>query len=127
MSESPIFIKAFEMLEWLLARTQKFPKSQRFVMAKRMEDAGLGLYDELVRAARAREKADALAEADFHLERLKVYNRLCVKLELLAFNQYEHLARELDEVGRLLGGWRRSVKSKVMTREGGSDGARGDS
>ena len=42
MRESPIFLKSFEVLVWLLDHTRKFPKHQRFVMAKRMEEAALG-------------------------------------------------------------------------------------
>jgi hypothetical protein len=30
-------------------------------------------------------------------------------LELFAFNQYEHPAKELDEIGRLLGGWTKTT------------------
>ncbi len=39
--ESPLLLKSYETLVWLLRHTQKFPKSQRFVLAKRMEEAGL--------------------------------------------------------------------------------------
>ena len=31
MKESPIFIKSYEMLVWLLGRTGKFPRNQRFL------------------------------------------------------------------------------------------------
>ena len=44
-NESPIFRKSYEMLVWLLAHTRKFPKDQRFVMAKRMEEAALDFHD----------------------------------------------------------------------------------
>jgi hypothetical protein len=40
--ESPLFLKSFEMLEWLLGRARKFPKDQRFAMAKRVEVAAFG-------------------------------------------------------------------------------------
>lgn len=46
MKESPIFIKNYEMLTWLLNHTRKFPKHQRFVMARRMKDATLDFHDE---------------------------------------------------------------------------------
>ena len=53
MKESPIFIKSFEMLQWLLNHTRKFPKHQRFVMARRMEEAALDFHDEILRATRS--------------------------------------------------------------------------
>ncbi|MBW2699673.1 MAG: four helix bundle protein [Deltaproteobacteria bacterium] len=45
----------------------------------------------------------------FLMANLKMYNRLCKDLKLLAFNQYEYLAVALDEIGRLLGGWQKSL------------------
>ena len=39
IKESPIFVKTYDFVKWLLEHTIKFPKSQRFVMAKRVEEA----------------------------------------------------------------------------------------
>lgn len=99
------------MLEWLLNHTRKFPKHQRFVMAKRTEDAALSFHDCLVLATKQPDRTGALREADCHLERLKVYNRLNMRLKHTSFDQYEYLAKNLDELGRLLGGWQKSLKS----------------
>ncbi len=118
MKESPIFIKSFEMLEWILDHTSKFPKHQRFVMAKRIEEAALSFHDSLVWASKTQEKNDPLIEADFHLERLKIYNRLAVQLKLSNFGQYEYVAKALEELGKLLGGWQRSLKSSAARRSG---------
>jgi len=54
MKDSPIFLKSFETLEWILTHTSKFPKHQRFVMAKRIEDAALAFHDNLLWAAKVR-------------------------------------------------------------------------
>ena len=112
MKESPIFIKSYEMLTWLLNHTRKFPKHQRFVMARRMEEAALDFHDEILRATRSRAAIKALGQADYHLARLKIYNRICRDLELHSFRQYEYLAGVLDEVGRLLGGWLGSIRKR---------------
>ena len=114
MKESPIFIKTYEMMVWLMGRTGKFPKNQRFLMAKRLEETVLDLYAKLNDAARRKgiSKTASLEEADILLANLKVYNRLGKDLELLAFNQYEHLAGMLDEIGKLLGGWQRSLSKR---------------
>ena len=119
MKESPIFVKTYEMMVWLLDHTAKFPRNQRFLLAKRMEDAALDLYERLNEAALARggRVARALQEADRLLANLRLYNRLAKDLGPLAFNQYEHLAGMLDEVGRLLGGWRRRAETGSRTAE----------
>ena len=53
MKESPIFVKTFDLAVWTLERTRKFPKDQRFVMARRIEEATLDLYDRLIEAGRS--------------------------------------------------------------------------
>ena len=119
--ESPLFLKSYETLVWLLNHTGKFPKHQRFVMAKRMEEAALGFHDALLAAGRHRDdrrKRSSLAIADIELERLKVYNRLAKDLKLESFEQHTYLAEHLDELGRLLGGWMRSLPSSRPTSEG---------
>lgn len=62
MKESPIFPKSFEILEWILNHTRKFPKHQRFVMAKRIEEAALAFHDNLIWATKTQEKVPPLTE-----------------------------------------------------------------
>ena len=106
-----MFIKSFEMVLWLMEHTKKFPKHQRFVLAKRMEETALSFQDQLVWATKTNQKIPALIEADYHLERLRLYNRLALKMRLHAMGPYEHLARMLEEIGRLMGGWLRKLRS----------------
>lgn len=77
MKESPIFVKTFDLLKWLLERTEKFPKSQRFFVAKRINDTALDFYEYLVKAAVRKDLTQAaLKEADVLLTRLRHYVRL---------------------------------------------------
>lgn len=107
---SPIFLKSLEMVAWLLAHTQKFPKSQRFVLAKRMEEAALSFQDALLWATKTPREREALMDADDPLERLRMDNRLGLRLRLHAMGSYGYLPRALEEIGRLLGGWMRSAR-----------------
>ena len=114
VKESPIFIKSYETMVWIMQHTAKFPRNQRFLMAKRMEEGSLDFYERLNLAAKHKDgrAGRALSEADEVLANLKMYNRLCKDLKLLAFNQYEYMAASLDEIGRLLGGWKKSISRR---------------
>jgi hypothetical protein len=105
MKQSPIFTKTYDMLRWLLPQTVKFPRQQRFVLAAAVQQTALRLQEQLIEAAYAAHPLPHLREADVTLAKLRTYLRLCRDLELLKFNQYEHGARMLNEIGRLLGGW----------------------
>lgn len=106
MQESPIFVKTYDYTKWLLEHTARFPKSQRFVMARRIEDAILNFYDLLLLAVKDKTGREAaLNRASFELERLKHYIRLCKDMNFISLRQYEFSSLEIVEIGKLLGGW----------------------
>lgn len=104
---SPIFAKTYDLLTWLIPQTMQFPKSQRFVMALRLQDAALDMHELLIAAGKTQrgERRRNLVQADIRLEQLRLHWRLCRTLGLTEPGRYEHGARLIDEVGRLLGGW----------------------
>ncbi len=105
-AQSPIFAKTHDLLIWLLQHTARFPKSERFRLAKRVEDSAFRFYDLIARATKSGDKRrSVLLEADLELDRLRLNVRLCVELKLLTTAQYEYAATALVEVGKLLGGW----------------------
>jgi hypothetical protein len=105
MSESPIFVKSFELLKWLLPATARFPKQQRFVLARQIEESAFAFHLALHRARVG--LGSALGEADCQLAALRSYLRLACELRFCTINQYEQAARLVDELGRLVGGWKR--------------------
>jgi hypothetical protein len=97
---------------WLMERTVDFPKSQRFVMAKRVQDTVLTFYELLVEARKvtARQRGVVLLQADVKLETLRLHLRLCHELKLLSSGQYKHSAQMVREIGKLLGTWRKGYE-----------------
>ncbi len=111
MQESPIFSKTYDLLLWLLPATTKFPREQRFVLARFIQETALRFQECLVEAGvgHGRTRASALARADVELTKLRFYLRLCRDMNVLKLNQYRHAAEMVAEIGRLLGGWRKTV------------------
>lgn len=118
METSPIFAKTHDLLSWLVPLTEKFPKSQRFVLARAILDAGFGLQENLVRAAKADGVLAALRGADVALDVLRLRGRLAVDLAFLSVRQYEHFCERVDEIGRLLGGWMRRAREGMAESRG---------
>ena len=112
MKESPIFARTYDLLRWLIPATLKFPRQHRFVMATVIQQSVLSFHQRLLEAARSGEPKAVLLRADVTLAQLRVYLRLCRDMEILGMNQYEHAARLMDEVGRLLGAWLKSHASQ---------------
>lgn len=114
MKESPIFAKTYDLLVWLIPTTTKFPREQRFVLGKAVQETALLLQEQLIEAALLRGQAEVqtLVKADISLTKLRFYLRLCRDLALLSPKQYQHVAGMVTEVGKLLGGWRKSRDNK---------------
>jgi hypothetical protein len=112
MQQSPIFSKTYDLLLWLIPATTKFPRDQRFVLARHVQKTALRFQEKLIEAAvgpKAEQNA-ALTRADVNLTKLRFYLRLCRDLSLLTPRQYQHAAGLVAEIGRLLGGWQRKTK-----------------
>ena len=114
MKQSPIFVRTYDLLRWLIPMTVKFPRQQRFVLAEAVQRTALRFQETLIEAARAADPLPLLYSADTDLTKLRFYLRLCRDLELMSMGQYEHAARMVNEVGRLLGGWRKKAGKAVQ-------------
>ncbi|MFC2015814.1 diversity-generating retroelement protein Avd [Chloroflexota bacterium] len=106
--QSPLFVKTYDFLLWLIPLTLKFPKSQRFLLAERLSTMALDFYDAIVAAVMEPHlQGERLDEADKLLTKIRLYVRLSYDLRCISLGQMEHAARLMDEIGRLIGGWKR--------------------
>jgi hypothetical protein len=105
--QTPIFTRTFDFLTWLLPATNKFPRVHRHSFTRRLLDAAFDLREYLEEANLRQGKArlERLARADEALSRTRLYLRLAARWGWLSAGQYEHVAKMVVEIGRLLGGW----------------------
>ena len=109
-THSPIFTRTSDFILWLLDHTEKFPKSERFRMAKRLEDSVFSFYELLIEATRTtKRKRSLLIKADVELEKLRLYVRMSQQRKLTSIKQYHFISGALIEIGKLLGGWLKTV------------------
>ncbi len=112
--QSPIFVKTYDFLLWLIPITLKFPKSQRFLLAERLSKMALDFYDLILEAVlEPEQQAKKLVAADRLLTKIRLYIRLSYDLGCINQGKFEHAARLVDEIGRLLGGWQRKDKKST--------------
>ncbi len=106
--DTSLFAKYHDLMAWLMARAEKFPRSQRFLLANRLLDTAFACHEELIRARKVTgpARAQALLQADVELETLRLQWRLAHETRCVSTAQYEHGAKLIDEVGKMLGRWR---------------------
>ncbi len=108
-----IFVRVFDLLEWLVPKGESFPRAFRHTVTQRLLAAALDLPEHLYRAQsrRGKSRQEVLIEADAALNTLRLYLRLAHRWRWLSDGQYEHVSRMVAEIGRLLGGWMRQART----------------
>jgi len=109
VNESPIFVKTYAFLLWLLPLTANFPKHQRLGLARWLEDSALNFYELILQAGKTKGDARVLRAADVELDKVRFYLRMGKDLKTLSLAQYAHGAELAVEIGKLLGGWLRTM------------------
>ncbi len=109
--EMVIFSRTYDFITWLIPKTESFPRSQRFIVTQRLQQAALSFQELLVEAnaQRGALRAEKLHAADTELRKVRLYLRLCEKWDWLTPGQYRHVSEMVAEIGRLLGGWQKTV------------------
>jgi hypothetical protein len=121
-----IFTRTLDLLQWLLPKAERFPKSYRTTIVQRMMDAALDFQEALFEAhsqgGSTRERH--LRAADAALNKLRLYLRLAHRWQWLNDGQYEHVSERVAEIGRLLGGWLKGREGPAHPRTAPEKGRR---
>ncbi len=100
--------RCHELLRWVIPLLDKLPRNRRFTLGGRLEEGMLFVLEHLVQAAYAKDKYAALAAANSRLQAVRHLWRLCYELQNISARRYAHGAELLEDLGRQIGGWRRS-------------------
>ena len=106
-SDMIILTRSYDLLRWLLPKSERFPKVYRSTVTQRLMDAVLDFQEALLTAQAYHSKIRLrhLRAADAHLSKIRLYLRLVFEWGWLSLGQYEHVSRMVNEIGRLLGSW----------------------
>jgi hypothetical protein len=104
----PALEATFRFLLWLIPAVEKFPRSQKFLLGDRIQTSALDVLERLIEATYIKARSDQLAAANLGVEKLRILFRLAAELRNVDTRRYEYAARSLDEIGRLIGGWRKA-------------------
>jgi hypothetical protein len=116
--EQPVLlVKWYDYTKWLLERVEQFPKSQRFVLGTRLADLVVEILEDVVEAAYAGRprKVELLAKVNRRIEVARWLVRLARDRHLLSNAQLGFSSGALEECGRMVGGWLRSLASSGPT------------
>lgn len=102
----------YDLLKWALQVLKKYPKDQRYLLGDRIEAAILDVLELLIRANYSRKKLECLREANLKLEMPRFLWRISEEMKYISTRQYEFVSKQINETGKLVGGWIRHAKGK---------------
>ena len=103
--------KSRALLREIFEDCGKFPKSQRFVLSARLEESVLDFLDAIVYVNNTDGslRKQSFLRADIALERVRIFVETARDLRFLSVSRTKYLLDCIDELGRMLGGWKRSL------------------
>jgi len=107
-----VLTKLHDLLLYMIPQLGKFPRDQKYLLADRIEAKLLDVQEQCLRAYYSKDKIEHLREATMGIELTRHLVRLAFDLKLINLHRYGVIAEKLDEVGRMTGGWLRSITER---------------
>ena len=102
-----IYQKIVDLTTYLFPVVNHFPKQQRFVLGQQIQNQLLIIATTVIEANKAKDKASVLDRVDTELDKLRYLVRIAHQMKFMKSQYYEQAAKQIGEIGKLLGGWRR--------------------
>lgn len=115
MTDLPIFQKLYDFYRSFYGVIDHFPRKARDVLGANIERTVLELLELVDRASYAagHSKRQLVETATQRLDFLKVLIRLCCELKIIDQKKYFFLEAQLQTIGRMLGGWLKTIRPDV--------------
>jgi hypothetical protein len=117
----PAVQKAYDLNRWLLPQVERFDRKYKFTLGARIQETALDLCLALVEAGHSSAKERPLYRANRLLDQLRLLLRLCRDLHVFSVRRYEYVTSEMEQLGRMVGGWLRSARSGLSPRSPASE------
>jgi hypothetical protein len=112
MKDQPIVMKTYDLLKEIIPILNNFPRSFKFSLAERLQNLISDCLELLIEAyyTSPREKKPILKKVNIKLEQCRFYLRLGLELGIYSTKTYAPLIHKVDEIGRMTGGWIKSLR-----------------
>ncbi len=104
-TELPIFTAYYELTLWAFTRADSFPKVLRPTLTTRFLGLHVQVMEGLLELRYTRERPQLFRRVNLGLETMRILSRLLKDRRAFSLEQYAYYNRELDAIGRQLGGW----------------------
>ncbi|OGE82739.1 MAG: hypothetical protein A3B10_01785 [Candidatus Doudnabacteria bacterium RIFCSPLOWO2_01_FULL_44_21] len=119
MQDLPILHKLSEFYKLFYLYREKFPQKDKYALGGKLEQALIESLELLFAASVSAkdQKNQILTRAAIKFDLLKFLVRVAKELKIMDLKKYVALESQLIEIGKMLGGWQRSLKENSPQRE----------
>lgn len=110
-SDIPIIKKLFDLYKVFYQYLSLFPKKDKHMIGTKCEAYLLETLELVIMASSVprEEKLANIQQANVKFDALKLFIRMAHELKILDLKKYVHLQEMIQEIGRMLGGWKKSL------------------
>lgn len=109
MDDLKIRQKCEEMIAYGYVALRQFPTFERHVLAAEIRDAMWTTLRLIIVTNKRYHKKTTMQDLDAEIDLLRSQVRTAFALRYIDLKKYEIWSRHIDEVGRMIGGWFRSL------------------
>ena len=110
----PIFKKSYDLYKEFYSLRLSVPKQDRYTLWQKCESLLIDILEGILFASQQSklEKLPTLEKASVKLNFLRICVRLMKDVKAIDTKKYIIIEANLDEIGRMLGGWIKSTKER---------------
>lgn len=108
----PILHRIYDLYKLFYQYLKSFPQKDRYSLGQKCENLILDILELIIAVIQTpkNNKINLLNEASVKLNILRIIIRLAKDVKALDFKKYIVLQEKINEIGKMLGGWIKSLK-----------------
>ncbi|TSC86738.1 MAG: S23 ribosomal protein [Microgenomates group bacterium Gr01-1014_7] len=108
----PIFGKLYDLYKLSTQYLTSFPKAKRYTLGQKIDQTIIDIIELVIMAGYLprEQKLPSLQKVSIKLDLLKIFLRLSIDTKCIDNNKYQQILLQTLEIGRMLGGWIKTVK-----------------
>lgn len=99
-----------------MPQVEKFPRDFKFTVGDRITNNLLDCLEIIIEAVYSRDRQQLLRKFNLRLEQLRYLIRLSKDLKCLSVKKYAYISNEINELGKMTGGWIKSESGKDIQK-----------
>lgn len=112
IQDTPLIHTTYQLYRMLHEKSIRVPKQVRYTIWQRCENACLDALQKLISVSYlpATARREKVIEVSSSIDMLRIFIRLTHDINAIEKKSYLSLQEQIDEIGRMLGGWLKALK-----------------